>query len=56
MTGGAVDNYPIKIKLSDIAGILSVVVVLGALFSSVLVRTLVRRFAHNAMMQTEAAS
>jgi lipoprotein-releasing system permease protein len=56
MTGGAVDTYPIKVKFSDIAGILSVVVVLGALFSSVLVRTLVRRFAHNAMMQTDSAS
>jgi lipoprotein-releasing system permease protein len=56
MTGGAVDNYPIKVELLDVAGILSVVILLGALFSSVLVRTLVRRFAHNAMMQTSTAS
>jgi lipoprotein-releasing system permease protein len=56
MTGGAVDNYPIKVKFLDVAGILSVVVVLGALFSTFLVRTLVRRFAHNAMMQTDTVS
>ena len=56
MTGGAVDNYPIKVEILDVVGILSVVIVLGALFSSILVRTLVRRFAHNAMMQTDTAS
>ncbi len=56
MTGGAVESYPIKIKLIDVAGILAVVITLGALFSSLLVRTLVRRFASNSMMPAEVSS
>jgi hypothetical protein len=56
MTGGAVESYPIKIKVMDVVGILAVVITLGALFSSLLVRTLVRRFANNAMMQSEVHS
>lgn len=56
MTGGAVESYPIKIKLIDVVGILAVVITLGALFSSLLVRTLVRRFASNAMMPAEVSS
>jgi lipoprotein-releasing system permease protein len=56
MTGGAVESYPIKIKVMDVVGILAVVITLGALFSSLLVRTLVRRFANNAMMQSEVPS
>jgi lipoprotein-releasing system permease protein len=56
MTGGAVDSYPIKVKLLDVVGILTVVITLGALFSSLLVRALVRRFANNAMMQLGVSS
>jgi lipoprotein-releasing system permease protein len=50
MTGGAVDNYPVRVKWPDVIGIFATVVLVGALFSSLLVRSLVRRFAHNAMM------
>lgn len=50
MTGGAVDNYPVRIQWLDVLGIFMTVLIVGALFSSLLVRSLVRRFANNAMM------
>jgi lipoprotein-releasing system permease protein len=56
MTGGAVESYPVKVDLSDVVGILTTVIAVGALFSSLLVRTLVRRFAGNAMMAKGSAS
>jgi hypothetical protein len=56
MTGGAVESYPVKVDFGDVAGILTTVVVVGALFSSLLVRTLVRRFAGNAMMNRGSVS
>jgi len=56
MTGGAVDSYPVRVKWPDVIGIFATVVLVGALFSSLLVRSLVRRFAHNAMMSGGAIS
>jgi len=56
MTGGAVESYPVKVDLVDVAGILTTVITVGALFSSLLVRTLVRRFAGNAMMAQGSVS
>jgi lipoprotein-releasing system permease protein len=56
MTGGAVESYPVKVDLLDVAGILTTVITVGALFSSLLVRTLVRRFAGNAMMAQGSVS
>jgi lipoprotein-releasing system permease protein len=56
MTGGAVENYPISVQWPDVFGILLTVVVVGTLFSTLLVRVLVRRFAGNAMMSAARAS
>lgn len=56
MTGGAVESYPISVQWPDVLGILCTVVAVGSLFSSLLVRILVRRFAGNAMMTAERAS
>jgi lipoprotein-releasing system permease protein len=56
MTGGAVESYPVSVQWPDVIGILLTVVFVGSLFSSVLVRILVRRFAGNAMMTAERAS
>ena len=50
MTGGAVDSYPVRVQWPDVLGILFTVVSVGTLFSSLLVRVLVRRFAANSMM------
>jgi lipoprotein-releasing system permease protein len=56
MTGGAVESYPISVQWQDVLGILCTVVAVGSLFSTLLVRILVRRFAGNAMMTAERAS
>ena len=56
MTGGAVESYPVSVQWPDVAGILLTVITVGALFSSLLVRVLVRRFAGNAMMMAQQVS
>lgn len=53
MQGAMVDAYPISIKWLDVMGIFLTVVVVGSLFTLVLVRRLVRRFASNNMMRME---
>lgn len=49
MQGAMVDTYPVVIKWLDVAGIFAAVFVVGTLFSVTLVRSLMRRFAGNAM-------
>jgi len=56
MTGGAVESYPVTIKMLDVFGIFFTVLAVGTLFSSALVRILVRRFASNAMMNVGRSS
>jgi hypothetical protein len=56
MTGGAVESYPMLVNWLDVSGIFITVVLVGVLFSSLLVRTLVRRFADNAMMKAAGIS
>jgi lipoprotein-releasing system permease protein len=56
MTGGAVESYPVSVQWPDVFGILVTVISVGTLFSSLLVRVLVRRFAGNAMMTAGRAS
>lgn len=56
MSGAAVDYYPISVKWPDCLGIFITVVSVGGLFSSTLVRMLVRRFAGNAMMSSSGLS
>ncbi len=56
MTGGAVESYPIVVKWLDVTGIVATVVLVGILFSSILVRSLVRRFAGNTMMSASGIS
>jgi lipoprotein-releasing system permease protein len=53
MQGAMVDAYPISIKWLDVIGIFFTVVAVGTLFTLVLVRRLVRRFASNNMMRAE---
>ncbi len=53
MQGAMVDAYPISIKWLDVTGIFLTVVAVGSLFTLVLVRQLVRRFASNNMMNNE---
>lgn len=50
MTGGAVESYPVSVQWLDVVGIFVTVLTIGAVFSGVLVRSLVRRFANNSMM------
>jgi lipoprotein-releasing system permease protein len=56
MTGGAVESYPVSVKWLDVLGILATVISVGALFSILLVRSLVHRFASNAMMSASSIS
>jgi lipoprotein-releasing system permease protein len=56
MTGGAVESYPVSVQWPDVVGIFITVISVGTLFSSLLVRVLVRRFAGNAMMTVRGAS
>jgi lipoprotein-releasing system permease protein len=56
MTGGAVESYPVTVKMLDVLGIFFTVLAVGTLFSSALVRILVRRFAGNAMMTVGRSS
>jgi hypothetical protein len=56
MTGGAVESYPVSVQWPDVVGIFITVISVGTLFSSLLVRVLVRRFAGNAMMTARGAS
>ena len=56
MSGAAVDFYPISIKWLDCLGIFITVIGVGGIFSSTLVRMLVRRFAGNAMMSSTGLS
>jgi lipoprotein-releasing system permease protein len=56
MTGGAVESYPVSVKWLDVLGIIVTVVSVGALFSILLVRSLVHRFASNAMMSASSIS
>lgn len=51
MEGAMVDSYPIKMNWLDVTGIFITVVIVGSLFSTSLVRLLMRRFASNAMMK-----
>ncbi|HEY8403555.1 MAG TPA: FtsX-like permease family protein [Flavobacteriales bacterium] len=53
MEGAMVDAYPISIKWWDVVGIFLTVITVGSLFTLLLVRRLVRRFAHNTMMRVE---
>lgn len=53
MQGAMVDAYPISIKWMDVLGIFLTVVAVGSLFTLVLVRSLVRRFASNNMMRMD---
>jgi len=51
MEGAMVDSYPIKMNWLDVTGIFVTVIVVGSVFSTALVRLLMRRFASNAMMK-----
>lgn len=51
MEGAMVDSYPIKMNWLDVTGIFVTVIIVGSLFSTTLVRLLMRRFASNAMMR-----
>jgi len=53
MQGAMVDAYPISIKWIDVVGIFLTVVAVGSLFTLLLVRRLVRRFAGNNMMRVD---
>jgi len=53
MQGAMVDAYPISIKWMDVVGIFLTVVAVGSLFTLLLVRRLVRRFAGNNMMRVD---
>jgi lipoprotein-releasing system permease protein len=56
MTGGAVESYPVSVQWLDVVGIFTTVLTIGAVFSGLLVRSLVRRFANNSMMLAGAIS
>lgn len=53
MQGAMVDAYPMSIKWLDVVGIFLTVIAVGSLFTLLLVRRLVRRFAGNNMMRVD---